>query len=115
MDDSEEEEPQGKRREGKQRNKRARLEMNHGEKRGMGRQGSPRSANRSWDQAGGRKGIHLRRRTALTCLGLRFSYWDLREDAGQRSERNSPVLNRSIFRYAGLTISAQRDPVDLGV
>lgn len=36
--------------------------MNRGEKRGTGRQGSPQSANKNRDQAGGAKGIHMRRR-----------------------------------------------------
>lgn len=63
MNDSEEEI------ERKQRNKRARLEVNHGEKRGTGRQGSPRSANENWDQAEGRKRIHTRRReTNSACV-----------------------------------------------
>lgn len=55
--------------EGQNRNKRARLEANRGEKRDMGRQRSPRSANKNWDQVVMRKRIHLRKREAnSTCV-----------------------------------------------
>lgn len=46
---------------------------------------NPWSANKSWHQAVGRKGFVWKegRLTALICLGLRFSYWNLK---GRRAD-----------------------------
>lgn len=44
----------------------------------------------------------------LMYLGLRFSYWGLKEDRGQKYEHDSIRLKRSIFLYTGLTANAQR-------
>lgn len=67
--------------------------MNRGEKRGMGRQGSPCSANKNWDLAGKQKRIHIGRRETNSTTVFVAEVFLLRPERGCRAEIRAQFLS----------------------